>query len=46
MTLTNSLTTSFFEDADIIILWNNTMAKLQEKGIKDVDDFEMVDKDI
>ena len=44
MPLTNAQTTSFFADANNMAIWNDTVAKLQEEGVEDIDDLDMVDK--
>ena len=38
MPLTNAQKTFFFKDTEIINIWHDTVVKLQEEGIKDVND--------
>ena len=45
MPLTNDQTKFFFENADNMAIEYDMLVKLQEEGIKDVNDLEMVDKD-
>ena len=45
ITLTNTHTTSFFDESDNMVIGHNVVVNIQEDFIKDVDDLDMVDKD-
>ena len=45
MSLINSQTPIFFEGSDNVAMAHDTVVNLQEEGIEDVNDLEIVDKD-